>query len=145
MPESREDRDTDERAIERNLIQLARAMDDRDWPTVFGIIADDAVADLGTGLLEGSDAIVALIRSYLDHCGTTQHLLGNILVDVDGDHAESRAYVHDLHTSQRLPELIFHTLGDYHDRWQRIDGIWRLVKRIKDNRATVGSLDVFDS
>lgn len=133
----------DERAIERALIELARAMDERDWATVADIVADDATGDLGTGRLEGATAIIDLIASYLDNCGVTQHLLGNILVDVDGDQAVSRAYVRDLHLARHNPDLTFHTLGDYHDRWERRDGRWRLVERIKDNRGTVGTLGVF--
>jgi 3-phenylpropionate/cinnamic acid dioxygenase small subunit len=141
-PDERE-RISDERAIERALIRLARAMDDRDWAQVSEIIAEDATGDLGTGTLKGSAAIIELVRSYLDNCGATQHLLGNILVDVSGDHATSRAYVHDLHLSSHSPERTFHTLGDYHDRWERRSGEWRLIERIKHNRASVGSLEVF--
>ena len=133
----------DERAIERELIRFARAMDYRDWEQLSQILTEDAVGELGTGRLEGSAAIIALIRGFLDNCGVTQHLLGNVEVDVDGDHATSRAYVQDLHLSRSNPELTFHTLGDYHDKWERRDGRWRLVERVKDNRGTVGSLDVF--
>jgi SnoaL-like domain len=91
-------------------------MDDRDWTTLARIIADDAIDDLGSGRLEGGAAIIDLIRGYLDHCGPTQHLLGNVLVDVTGATAVSMAYVHDLHLSTREPQTAFHTLGDYHDR-----------------------------
>lgn len=133
----------DERRIERALIELARAMDARDWDAMNQILASDAVGDFGTGRLEGSAAIIELIRGFMDNCGVTQHLLANILVDVDGDHATSRAYVQDLHLSRSNPDLTFHTLGDYHDRWERRDGRWWLVERIKDNRGTVGSLEVF--
>ena len=118
-------------------------MDYRDWEQLSQILTEDAVGELGTGRLEGSAAIIALIRGFLDNCGVTQHLLGNVEVDVDGDHATSRAYVQDLHLSRSNPELTFHTLGDYHDKWERRDGRWRLVERVKDNRGTVGSLDVF--
>jgi hypothetical protein len=133
----------DERDIARALITFARAMDDRDWAGLSQILAPDAVGEFGTGQLDGSAAIIEMIRGFLDNCGVTQHLLGNVLVDVDGDHATSRAYVQDLHLSRSDPELTFHTLGDYHDRWERRDGRWWLVERIKDNRGTVGSLDVF--
>ena len=87
---TRDDKDTtsDEREIERALISLARAMDDRDWDQLSEIIAADTAADLGTGRLEGAAAIIELIRSFLDNGGVTQHLLGNILVDVSGDHAD---------------------------------------------------------
>ena len=143
MTPDEKDTISDERDIERALIRLARAMDDRDWAQVSDIIAEDATGDLGTGTLHGCAAIVELVRSFLDNCGATQHLLGNILIDVSGDHATSRSYVHDLHLSSGSPERTFHTLGDYHDRWERRLGEWRLVERIKHNRASVGSMEVF--
>ncbi|KHO24939.1 nuclear transport factor 2 family protein [Mycolicibacterium setense] len=133
----------EERQIERALVQFARAMDARDWQALSEILAPDAAGEFGTGRLEGSSAIIEMIRGFLDNCGVTQHLLGNVLIDVDGGHATSRAYVQDLHLSRSNPELTFHTLGDYHDRWERRDGRWWLVERVKDNRGTVGSLDVF--
>jgi 3-phenylpropionate/cinnamic acid dioxygenase small subunit len=133
----------DERAIERALIEFARAMDEGDWDKMAAILDEEATGEFGTGPLSGSAAIIELIRRFLDNCGATHHLLGNILVDVDGDRAISRAYVRDLHLSRSDPSLTFHTLGDYHDRWERRNGHWRLVERIKDNRGTVGSLEVF--
>ncbi|RAV07596.1 nuclear transport factor 2 family protein [Mycolicibacterium sp. GF69] len=130
----------DERDIARALYLAARAMDDHDWTGVAEVFADDATGDLGTGPLVGSAAIVTLIRSYLDACGPTQHLLGNVIVDVAGDTAVSRAYVHDLHLSADSAER-FYTMGDYHDRWERRSGQWRIVERIKVNRAHVGPLE----
>lgn len=134
----------DERAIEQCLIRFARAMDYRDWAAFDDLVCEDATAEMGTGLLHGRAAMVALMRQYLDHCGPTQHLLGNVLVSVDGDEATSHAYVHDLHLPAGGANTpTFHTLGDYHDRWRRIDGVWRMTSRVKDNRAHVGSLGVF--
>lgn len=135
----------DERDIERTLKQFARAMDDRDWTAVADILAEDAEGDFGTGRLRGSAAIVELIRGYLDNCGPTQHLLGNVVIEVDGDTAISRAYVHDVHLrSDADPLCRFYTLGDYTDTWQRRpDRSWRIKERIKTNRAHVGALDIF--
>ncbi|OBK48195.1 nuclear transport factor 2 family protein [Mycobacterium sp. 1081908.1] len=135
----------DERDIERTLTRFARAMDDRDWTAMAEILADDAEGDLGTGRLRGSAAIIELIRGFLDNCGPTQHLLTNIVIDVDGDAATSRSYVHDVHLNTDAdPSTRFYTLGDYRDTWQRrSDGSWELKQRIKSNRAHVGSLDVF--
>ncbi|MCV7442682.1 nuclear transport factor 2 family protein [Mycobacterium paraense] len=135
----------DERDIERTLKQFARAMDDRNWTAMAEILADDAEGDLGTGRLRGSGAIIELIRGFLDNCGPTQHLLGNVVIDVDGDIAISRAYVHDVHLrSDGDPSSRFYTLGDYTDTWQRRPGgSWLLKERIKTNRAHVGPLDVF--
>ncbi|WP_445165510.1 nuclear transport factor 2 family protein [Mycolicibacterium sp. Dal123E01] len=136
----------DERAIERALILLARAMDDRDWATMAEIIADNAEGDFGTGRVAGSTAIIELIRGFLDKCGPTQHLLGNIIVDVDGDVATSRAYIRDVHLNSAAdPSTRFYTLGDYHDVWRRSGNGWRLAERVKANRAYVGPLEIFSS
>ncbi|MBH1997501.1 MAG: nuclear transport factor 2 family protein [Sphingomonadaceae bacterium] len=130
--------------IGQELTRFARAMDDRDWMTVKAILTEDATAELGTGPLMGSEAIIALIRQYLDACGTTQHLLGNLIVEVDGDRASSRCYVNDMHLGRNdASDPNFRSLGDYHDQWVRIDGCWRMSHRHKHNRALVGSMDVF--
>ena len=143
MRQSELDRLLAERAIGRAIYAFARAMDERDWRALDGVLASDATAELGTGRLEGRAAIVAQMRSFLDACGPTQHLIGNLVVDVDGDEASSRCYVHDLHQGAGAKSaLTFSTLGEYHDRWRRVDGAWRMVHRRKLNRATLGSFEV---
>lgn len=137
----------DERDVQRALTLFARAMDDRDWTAMADILADEAQGDFGTGRLHGSGAIIELIRSFLDSCGPTQHLLGNVVIDVEGDKAVTRAYIRDVHLrSDADPSARFYTLGDYKDTWLRqADGTWCLTERIKANRAHVGSLDIFSS
>ena len=134
-----------EREIHRALIRVARAMDERDWAAFDDVLLPEATADLGLGLVSGRDAIVSLIRRFLDACGPTQHLLGNVLVEVAGQEATSRAYVSDMHLGLGTKSaLTFSTLGDYHDRWQRVDGVWRMSHRMKLNRATLGDISLFD-
>jgi hypothetical protein len=135
-----------EREITRALVRFARAMDERDWETVRGLMFDDATAELGAGPLEGSAAIAESIRGYLDACGPTQHLLGNVLVEVDlaAGTAESRAYVSDVHLGKgSRRELTFSTLGDYRDSWEHDGERWRIRHRTKLNRGVLGSMDVF--
>ncbi len=130
--------------IQARLTQFARFMDNRDWVGLASILSDDAIAEFGEGPLQGSAAIVGCIRRYLDACGVTQHLLGNLIVHVDGDHAESHCYVSDMHLGIGAREhMTFRTLGDYHDHWRRQDGEWRLIRRDKDNRGSVGSIEIF--
>lgn len=135
-----------EREIYRQLVIFARAMDDRDWDTIQSITTGDLKAEFGMGEIQGNVAVIEFIRSFLDNCGTTQHILGNILIDVDGDKATSESYVSDMHLSKdTTKDIDFRTLGNYFDQWSKIDGSWLMTHRIKDNRATVGSLDVFKS
>ncbi len=133
-----------EREISRQLIRMARAMDERDWEAFAAITTDDIRADFGLGEISGRDEVIAFVRQFLDNCGVTQHLLGNVVIDVSGDTATSEAYVADLHL-HRDPgrDLSFRTLGNYRDSWVKSGGTWQLSDRRKDNRATVGSMDVF--
>lgn len=134
-----------ERSIYRNLVAFARAMDERDWGAFAEFTAEEMTASLGRGEIVGRDNIVAFIQSFLDGCGPTQHLLGNVLIDIDGDSARSSAYVADLHLGRGEKKGVsFRTLGCYHDQWQRSESGWLMTRRIKDNRATLGSMEVFD-
>jgi hypothetical protein len=61
----------------------------------------------------------------------------------DGDRAASRCYVSDMHKGvEGKSHLSFSTLGDYHDRWRKVDGQWRLCHRTKLNRAHLGDISV---
>lgn len=133
-----------EREIARGLAEFARAMDERDWNALDDVLAEDATGDFGAGgILCGRAAMVALMRSFLDDCGPTQHLVGNVVVDVVGDQACSRCYVCDMHVGAgEKAHLTLRSLGEYHDRWRRIDGRWRMVHRTKLNHALVGTLEV---
>jgi hypothetical protein len=136
-----------ERDIYRALVGFARAMDARDWHALDTITTEDMTADLGVGsLLSGRVAIVACMRSFLDACGPTQHLLGNVLIDVQADSASSRAYVSDMHLGTGdKSSLRFCTLGDYHDQWKKTGDGWRMSHREKINNGYVGSFDVLGS
>ena len=133
-----------EREIYRNLVQFAQAMDDRNWTLLDDVTTADIAADLGTGRLSGRADMVAVMRQFLDQCGTTQHMLGNVLIDINGDTARSQAYVADMHLGgDGNDDITFRTLGRYLDKWRKVDGRWLMCERVKENRATVGSLAVF--
>lgn len=132
-----------EREIYRALSRFARAMDARDWAALDDIVVQDATADIGTGSLHGRADIIAHMRAFLDECGPTQHLLGNVMIEIDGDCATSKAYVSDMHTGAGdKADLTFSTFGDYHDQWKQVDGVWRMTHRTKYNHAHIGSFEV---
>ena len=134
-----------EREIARAVTRFARAMDARDWPELHRIMLPDATAELGTGTLHRPGEVEAAIRSFLDDCGPTQHLLGNMLIDIDLDAgtASSRTYVSDLHLGVgEMRGLSFSTLGDYHDQWRLTDGVWRMSHRTKHMHGTQGDIGV---
>src|SRR5438105_6266573 len=76
------------------------------------------------------DALTHQMRRCLDVCGGTQHLIGSILVYIDGDGAISRSYVQARHQRANDPVgPIFDSTGEYIDRWERRSGGWRIVRR----------------
>ena len=89
-----------EREIYRALVAFANAMDAREWAAIDDIAVEDLSGDFGLGEIQGRGNVVAFIRSFLDGCGPTQQLLGNVLIDVDGDTATSTAYVSDMHVGK---------------------------------------------
>jgi hypothetical protein len=65
-----------------------------------------------------------------DRCGPTQHLLGSIQIEIDGDTAVSRSYVQARHQGLGdKSQAIFDTNGEYTDRWERRAEGWRIVRR----------------
>lgn len=133
-----------EREIYRKIMAFARAMDRRDWQILDTILAEDVSANLGAGEISGRREIIDFICSFLDKCGVTQHLIGNVVINVEGDTATSQAYVSDVHLGKEAKSrLTFRTLGEYHDDWICLEGNWLLTRRVKENRATIGTMDVF--
>lgn len=117
--------------IERVLNLYATALDGRDWMALEGVFSRDATAHYeGIGHFDGRDAIVELVRSVLSQCGPTQHLLGNVRIEVDGDEAQAKCYLQAIHAG--LGDYEGRTLtvwGEYRDRLQRTGEGWRIVHR----------------
>ena len=79
-------------------------------------------------------------------CGGTQHLLGSVILEVDGDQAVSRAYVQARH--QRRDDLggpILDTSGEYIDRWERRPEGWRIIRRDAKWFTFSGDLSILPS
>ncbi|WP_264042069.1 nuclear transport factor 2 family protein [Mycolicibacterium hodleri] len=121
----------DERDIHRALSRFARIADAKRFDDLGEVFADDVTFDYGTGEdAHGIETLRELLRRHLEKCGGTQHLIGSVLVDVDGDRATSRAYVQARH--QRTGDFVgpvFDSSGEYTDRWERRAEGWRIVRR----------------
>ena len=62
--------------------------------------------------------------------GPTQHVITNVLVDLDADTATSRCYlVNPLLSPETPASTVVLIGGGYRDRWQRTDAGWRIVDR----------------
>lgn len=121
----------DEREITRGLSRFARILDSKSWDQLSDVFAEDLSFDYGSGgEQQGMNALRENMTRFLDCCGGTQHLIGSILIDVDGDKAISRAYVQARHQSAGdTGGQVFDSNGEYIDRWERRPGGWRIVRR----------------
>ena len=130
----------DERDIHRGLARFARIADTKTFDALGDVFTDDVQFDYGAGQVEhGIAALQALLRHHLADCGATQHLIGSIFVDVDGDRAVSHAYVQARH--QRVGDFVgpvFDSNGEYTDHWCRGAQGWRIGRRTATWAANTG-------
>lgn len=116
----------DRAAIELAMTTYAEALDERDWPALDRVFAEDVEALTGAPEpVRGRGAFVAMIRSFLDPCGPTQHLLGPTRVDFDGGTAKSVTPFRAFHCDQPFATRTYEALGRYHVRWARTADGWR--------------------
>lgn len=134
----------DEREITRGLSRFARILDTKRWDALSEVFAEDLSFDYGAGgEQQGMAALRNNMTRFLDLCGGTQHLIGSVLVDVDGDKAVSRAYVQARHQAVGATGgPVFDTNGEYIDRWERRPEGWRIVRRDAVWSALTGDASV---
>ncbi|MCY1561638.1 SnoaL-like domain protein [compost metagenome] len=70
------------------------------------------------------------MRGFLDSCGPTQHLIGSIRIQIDGDTARSSCYVQAIHASREVGDKRLMLLwGEYQDQLQRTACGWKIRHR----------------
>jgi 3-phenylpropionate/cinnamic acid dioxygenase small subunit len=125
------DRRDDRHEIEQQMFRYARATDWLQTQDHRQVFADDCVfATPHSGDLFGPDAVVDYMDRVLPQFEATQHLIGNIAIEFTGDDtATAVSYVRAWHRypDPQKPDLVL--WGEYHDRWERIDGTWRIRER----------------
>jgi 3-phenylpropionate/cinnamic acid dioxygenase small subunit len=125
------DRLDDRAAIADQMYRYARATD---WLETDGhreVFVEDCVfASPHSGDVHGVDAVVAWMDRALAQFEATQHLIGNIAIEFDGaDSATAVSYVRAWHRSRDRARADMVLWGEYHDRWSRVDGRWRIAER----------------
>jgi ketosteroid isomerase-like protein len=121
----------DRLAITNQLGRFARILDTRDWSAVSDVFADNVAFDYGDGHEQsGIEAMRAQFSRFLNVCGPSQHLIGSVMIELDGNVATSRSYVQARHQgSGHKADRFLDTNGEYIDRWVREARGWRIVRR----------------
>jgi hypothetical protein len=122
----------DKQAIRDLIYTYCRAVDRLDVPLGHSIWHEDGVADYGASYYQGpGKGVIDLICQH--HLGLTSHShqVTNILINLDGDHAGSEAYVSGTMRAARDGKTMqISVWARYLDAWERRDGRWGLVKRM---------------
>ncbi|SDQ76557.1 nuclear transport factor 2 family protein [Thermostaphylospora chromogena] len=82
---------TDREEITDLVYRLSVALDEGRFEELKSIFTDDAVAQTPGGLAQGRDALIAQAARNHSSEERIQHLIGNVLIDMDGDRADVRA------------------------------------------------------
>lgn len=126
--------------------KLARAIDRCDADLVGQVFHPDATDDHG-GFKGTANDFVPWVMEVLKGMRRTQHIIGNVLIETDGDRAQGESYFIAHHV---LPgeegERFMVAAGRYLDRFERRDGAWRIAHRhaVYDWSTVAGASDIWD-
>jgi hypothetical protein len=128
------------------VMRVARAIDRCDAVLLASLFHPDATDDHGLFTGTATD-FIAFVMPLLATMKRTQHVLGQTLVELDGDRAASETYFVAHHTLAGPEGDIFMlAAGRYLDRFERRDGAWKISHRhaVYDWNSAAPSTDSFD-
>jgi 3-phenylpropionate/cinnamic acid dioxygenase small subunit len=115
------------------LLEYARCLDAADYAGYAELFTEDGELDARLGRATGRDAIRALLDERLGAASGPPrtpafHLVGNPVIQVDGDRATSSVlWAYITHDERGYPLIL--QLGHYRDELAREDGVWRFRRR----------------
>jgi 3-phenylpropionate/cinnamic acid dioxygenase small subunit len=134
----------DRQEIADLCVRYTTALDTRDWALLETCFAPAPVFVHPGGRLAGFPAILHRTRTALAPLTATQHLLGTMVAEVDGDTARSVCYFQAQHVrAGTAGGETYIIAGRYTDTLARTAGGWKITERIQaylwrdGNRAVV--------
>lgn len=118
-------------SIIATLDRYAECLDARDWPGLADVFTSDVEIEWVEWQQTGLEEATKSIRSYLDGCGPSQHLLGNYRISLDGDTARSKHYCRVMHMGKGdAAGKTYESWIEYADELVRMDDGWRSRRRV---------------
>lgn len=147
--------------IRKKLYTYTRACDRNDIELGASVFTEDSVYDCGENFKGSGRAFFEwCIPTHQNYFAVTNHNLGNILIEVNGDTAVSESYIHafNVYIPQIDPEgrsIVTDDRGRYLDEWKCVNGEWLIAKRrfirdihsqypVADFQSTWGARDASD-
>ncbi|MFC4296257.1 nuclear transport factor 2 family protein [Novosphingobium tardum] len=127
--------------------KLARAIDRCDADLVRAVFHPDATDDHG-GFKGTARDFIPWVMDVLAGMRRTQHVVGNILIELDGDvaHGESYFIAHHALPGAEGADTFMIAAGRYLDRFERRNGEWRIAHRgaVYDWSSAVPATDMWN-
>ena len=122
--------------IHELLNRYAHAIDFMDWRLLADVFTEDAVADYSSAgeyvevesVRRGRDQIIDYYETAMAPFAGVLHFMTNHLVELDGDRARTRSYMHVLNLGMG---------GIYRCQCRRLDAGWR-IERLELEERTFG-------
>lgn len=106
-----------------------RGLDRLDEKLLRSTFHEDAWCDYGFIKCDGHEFAAFCMQALKDHAAN-HHMIGNVLIDVDGDEAFGEVYFNAYHKVQvegGFEDVII--AGRYLDRYERRRGVWKFAYR----------------
>lgn len=124
----------DRMAIEQLLMEYGRAVDNRDFVAFAALFTSDGEWKGAQGsyrgpkqIRESMEKIFAAAAADIPK-GSNFHLLTNVIIDLQGDHATASSKFVFYKTNGAKPEAA--VAGRYQDRLVRVGGEWKFQQRL---------------
>ncbi len=132
--EARIQRIDDRMAIEQLLMEYGRAVDNRDFAAFAALFTEDGEWKGAQGSYRGRQEIQKSMEKMFTAAaadipqGKNFHLLTNVIIDLQGDHATASSKFIFYKMNGAKPEA--EVAGRYEDRLVRVGGLWKFEQRL---------------
>ncbi len=111
------------------LLNYATGIDEKNWDLFRTVFTSDVRADYADfGTWNSADEITAWMEQAHEDTPRTTHQLTNFVIEVEGERAKAKSYVHAVLASAD-PGRWVDAVGSYEDQLVRREGKWQISER----------------
>ena len=127
---------SDRMEIQDLLVAYSTAVDTQDWKAFAALFTPDALIDYSAmgGSRGGVEETVAFLEKSIPNFSSTQHLVANSAIELQGDRAVGRTMCHNPMVMKRESgeEHVFFCGLWYRDEFVRTPEGWRFQTRVEE-------------